>query len=103
MWKRALVVATVVAASLGGAAITLGAIPGTSGVISGCYAKSTGSLRVVDTEAGASCDARKESALSWNQKGPAGPQGPPGPPGVVATHEVIASTSAVQDTYGAST
>jgi hypothetical protein len=54
------------------------AIPDSSGVISACYAKSNGGVRIIDAEAGATCVSNKEQALSWSQRGPAGPPGPPG-------------------------
>ena len=81
MWRRTLVVAMAAAVSLAVAAISLGAIPGSSETISGCYAKSNGSLRVIDAESGASCVSNKETALSWNQQGPQGLPGPQGPAG----------------------
>jgi hypothetical protein len=64
----------------------LAAIPGAGGVITGCYSKKDGKLRVIDAQAGKKC-AKGEVALSWNQAGPqglagpAGPQGPAGPSG----------------------
>jgi len=58
-----------------------------TGVISGCYAKSTGgTLRVIDVQAGETCK-KGELPVFWNQTGPPGltgapgEQGPPGPPG----------------------
>ncbi|HST25531.1 MAG TPA: collagen-like protein [Gaiellaceae bacterium] len=71
------------------------AIPDSSGVIHGCYAKPTsgqptqtyGVLRVIDTEAGQSCQAN-EIGLNWSQtgsKGATGPQGAPGPQGTPGT------------------
>ena len=65
----AVAVATIIAV---GAAYA--AIPSPDGVISACYGKRTGVLRVVDAEAGTGC-TKSERALSWNQ---VGPQGPPG-------------------------
>ena len=50
----------------------------TASVIQGCYSNSTGNLRVAS-----SCE-RSETAISWNQDGPAGPAGPAGPPGSLA-------------------
>jgi hypothetical protein len=47
----------------------------TASVIQGCYSNSTGTLRVAS-----SCE-RTETAISWNQDGPAGPAGPVGPAG----------------------
>lgn len=58
------------------------AIPGSgeSAVISGCYEKTTGVLRVIDAQAGKTC-TRWETAISWSQKGPKGDAGPQGTPG----------------------
>jgi collagen triple helix repeat protein len=52
-------------------------------VISGCYGKTTGLLRVIDGQAGKKCTSL-EVPISWNQKGlpgVAGGQGPQGPQG----------------------
>ena len=38
-------------------------IPEGSGVIHGCYANKGGGLRVIDTDVGQSCDAKKETPL----------------------------------------
>jgi hypothetical protein len=73
------------AASVGVATAT---IPGSDGVISGCYNKTDGTLRVIDT-AGQHCKTT-ETPLAWNLRGPQGlpgsqgaqgPQGAPGPQG----------------------
>jgi hypothetical protein len=73
-----------------GGGIAYAAIPGSDGVIHGCYKEVKGDLRVVDYDA--SC-AANETRLTWNQVGPPGPQGlqgergpqgeqgPPGLPG----------------------
>jgi len=79
----------VAAAVLAGTAYAT--IPGGDGVIHGCYAKSGGSLRVID---GSTTNCKSgEGSLDWNQQGvpgpkgdtgapgPAGPQGDPGPAG----------------------
>jgi hypothetical protein len=50
-----------------------------NGVISGCYTKSGGTLRVIDPSTG-SCSS-KETSVNWNVQGAAGPQGPAGPAG----------------------
>lgn len=50
-----------------------------NGVISGCYTKSGGTLRVIDATTG-SCSP-KETSLNWNVQGAAGPQGPAGATG----------------------
>src|ERR671922_742774 len=54
-------------------------IPGGDGTISGCYAKSGGTLRVIDASV-TSCKSG-ETALNWDQHGQPGPQGPQGEPG----------------------
>jgi hypothetical protein len=62
------------------------AIPSAHGVIHSCYNASgnpSGTLRVIDVEAGAKC-SKNERALNFNQRGPkgdTGPQGPQGPTG----------------------
>jgi Collagen triple helix repeat (20 copies) len=91
----------VVGAFLAAGAVTLAAIPDSSGVIHGCYQKNSGQLRLIDTEPSPPMRAnrdddddddddrgnragecrRSEIAISWNQTGPAGPAGPPGPKG----------------------
>jgi hypothetical protein len=68
----------VVLAALVAAGVAYGSIPDSSGVIHGCYLKSGGSLRVIDS---ASKCSSNETSVNWNQQGPAGPQGPQGPTG----------------------
>ena len=67
--------------------IAYASIPDSSGVIHGCYKKSSpnqGTLRVVDSEKGQTCSS-SENSVNWNQTGPQGQQGlqgqqgPPGP------------------------
>lgn len=63
-----------------GAGIAAGMAAGGNAVIHGCYAKSSGRLRIVS---GTKCHKREKS-LSWNQQGPqgtAGPKGAQGPKG----------------------
>ena len=57
--------------------IVQAAIPDPNGVIHACY-RPNGNLRLVDKS---SCTGN-ETAISWNQTGPAGPQGEAGPQGV---------------------
>ena len=70
------VVAALVA--LGG--IAYATIPDASGVINGCYSKTSGALRVIDKALGQNCSSA-ENALNWNQTGPTGPTGPTGATG----------------------
>jgi hypothetical protein len=58
---------------LAAGSIAYATIPDSSGVIHGCYTN-TGALRVIDTDAGATCRAN-ETALEWNQTGPPGLSG----------------------------
>jgi hypothetical protein len=64
-------------AALAGAAYAT--IPGSDGVIHGCYAKSGGTLRVIDASV-TNCKST-ETSLNWDQHGQPGPQGPQGEPG----------------------
>jgi Collagen triple helix repeat (20 copies) len=69
------VLATVVTVAVA-SGIAAAQIPDPSGVIHGCYAKSGGTLRVVDNSV-TTCKST-ETSLNWNQTGPAGPTGPQG-------------------------
>jgi hypothetical protein len=72
---RSRVAILVVLAALLGAGVGYAAIPhSTTGVISGCYEKNTGLLRVINAQDGKSC-TRFEAPLTWSQQGP---QGVPG-------------------------
>lgn len=62
------------------AATAVASIPSASGVISACRTASSGTLRVIDAEAGQTCRSG-EVRLDWNVQGPAGPAGPAGPTG----------------------
>jgi hypothetical protein len=66
------------------AGVAYATIPDSNGAIHGCYARSGGSLRVIDASV-TNCKAG-ETSLDWNvqgQQGPQGPQGPNGPAGPV--------------------
>jgi hypothetical protein len=60
------VVAAALAALAGG--IAYASIPDSNSVIHGCYLKTGGILRVVDTNAGQACST-VEKPLTWNQRG----------------------------------
>jgi hypothetical protein len=81
-----------------GLGVAAAAIPDSStGIISACYQKQRGMLRVIDAKAGGTC-RKSEKPLSWSQRGPQGPAGstgPAGPPGVSAREVVSASFAAV--------
>ena len=87
MIKPRTVLIVVVGAAAAGtvAGVAWATIPGSGGVIQGCYQKNVGNLRVV--EASSDCKP-SELSVSWNQKGekgdtgavgPIGATGPPGP------------------------
>jgi tail collar domain len=76
-----------VALAVGGALFTIASVVQADipdgGTIHSCYAKD-GSLRVIDTSAGQSCNTKKETQLDWaqnGQRGAAGPTGQTGAPG----------------------
>jgi len=73
-WRRTAISLTVGVAAFGIASGVYAAIPDSSGVIHGCYGKSGGQLRVIDSAKSATC-AKTELALNWNQTGPQGLQG----------------------------
>jgi len=58
--------------------LAVATIPDSGGVIHGCYMKSGGSLRVIDSAARCSSN---ETSLNWTQTGQPGPAGPAGPIG----------------------
>jgi len=97
-YRKLLVVAGV--AVLGGifvSGVAVASIPNSStGVITACYQKNNGMLRVIDAQAGERC-RRSEIQVLWNQRGPAGqqgPAGPQGPPGLSGREVVTASFTA---------
>ena len=72
---RLVVLVFVIGGVAAGVAYATGAIPGSDGVIHGCY-DSGGNVKVV----AATCP-RGYTPLPWNQTGPSGAQGPAGPTG----------------------
>jgi len=81
--RRSSLAAVVLLVALGAASFALASIPSSTGVINACYARD-GSIRLIDTDAGQSC-RRRETLLSWNQRGPQGLQGIQGPRGAQGT------------------
>lgn len=77
MRKLAAALAGVLAIGVAGVAVA--GIPGSDGVIHGCY-KNSGDNRLVVVDSEASCPSGY-SSLNWNQTGPAGPAGADGAPG----------------------
>jgi hypothetical protein len=87
-WKAIALFATAVLGS-GGLSTAHAVIP-TNGVITGCYLRSGGTLRVIDPTV-TTCSA-KETMLTWNVQGPAGPQGAIGPQGPVGATGATGAT-----------
>jgi hypothetical protein len=80
--RKILITAGIAALMLSGGTAAYAAtasIPGLGGVIAGCYVKSGGVLRVIDSSV-TTCKSN-ETSLDWNQTGAAGPAGPTGPAG----------------------
>jgi type VI protein secretion system component Hcp len=95
--KLALGTAAALTALVAGS-IAWASVPDPRGMITGCYDKQSGALRVTDTQTGLpkACGA-KELQLLWNQQGPQGvpgPQGAQGPQGP-AGGQVALHTQAV--------
>ncbi|MFD7256821.1 hypothetical protein [Streptomyces sp. NPDC059874] len=67
---------TLLAAALFGG-VAYADIPGAGGVYTGCYSAGSGTLRVIDDEAGQRCRAG-ERTVTWSQAGQPGPIGPQG-------------------------
>jgi len=79
-WQRRLVAVLVgIVALLAVGGVAFATIPGSGGVVSGCYSKKDGTLRVIDAST-AQCKIG-EATLNWNQTGPQGPMGDTGPAG----------------------
>ena len=77
------IVGAVAATAILTGSLAIAAIPNSSSqLITGCYDKKFGVLRVIDKQAGKACNVRTETELSWNQTGPKGDIGLPGAPGL---------------------
>jgi type VI secretion system secreted protein Hcp len=104
--RRALRFALPTLAALGaGATVGLADIPSADGTISACINPASnppGAVRIIDTDAGQTCQAGEKS-LTWNQTGPVGPAGPPGDSGSSGdTSGVTPDTTTTPDTTSTS-
>ena len=73
------IVGAVAATAILTGSLAIAAIPdSTTKVITVCYTKTSGTLRVIDKQAKATCNPKTEIELSWNQQGVKGDQGPQG-------------------------
>jgi hypothetical protein len=86
---------TALMVALGGVAFA--AIPDSHGTIHGCYQKSNGGLRVV--QSAADCKP-SEQTLDWNQQGPPGPPGPSSPVDAIGQVRVAEGGSATLAEHG---
>lgn len=91
--RKTLVLAAALITVVTVAVAATAAIPDANGVIHGCRNTKTGVLRVIHTDKGQTC-TKDETALTWNQTGPAGPAGPAGRDGV-SGYEVVTDTQAL--------
>lgn len=87
MRRAACAIATVVVVA--GVGIAYASVPGSDGVIHGCYATKGGTLRLVDS-ATPTC-GKGELAIQWNQTGP---QGQPGTDGTDGTNGIDGTNGA---------
>jgi hypothetical protein len=78
--RTALAVASSAAALVLAGGTAYASIPGAGGLITACYSRPAGNLRVINAGAGARC-GKDEKKLSWNQAGQRGAAGPRGLPG----------------------
>jgi hypothetical protein len=77
--RRGVAAAVVVVVAIAVGGIAYASIPDSNGVIHGCYVRTTGKLRVIDS-GGKGCE-KGERPLNWSQTGPIGTTGPTGPTG----------------------
>jgi hypothetical protein len=70
----------VVVIGLAAGGIAYASIPDSSRIIHGCFQKTNGQLRVIDSDKGQSCNP-SENGLNWNQTGPKGATGAAGSTG----------------------
>lgn len=90
--KKSAIAGVLAGVVMGGATVAVASIPSSgSGVISACYRVSTGTLRVIDVQAGRRCVAG-ERLLTWNQKGAPGATGPRGAAGATGATGATGST-----------
>jgi hypothetical protein len=85
----------VVGVGMGG--IAYASIPDSSGLISGCYQKNNGNLRVIDSS-GKGCGT-SEKPLNWSQTGPSGTDGTNGTNGV-SGYELVKHEELYQAPFG---
>lgn len=89
--RRAAAIAVAAAAfALAAGSLAFAAIPGSDGVITACYDKTNGQVRIID--ATKSC-SKGESRIGWNQTGPQGVPGTPGAPGADGADGVVPDQS----------
>ena len=89
--KRWLIAIGAAAALVLGAGIAYATIP-SGNVINGCYARSGGTLRVID--GGVTNCKSSETSLNWNVQGPQGAIGPQGTQGATGAQGAAGATGA---------
>jgi len=98
--RRAAVMGTVGALVIGVGVAT--AAPGSGGQITACYQKSTGAMRVIDTDAGQQC-TKSEAPLTWSTGSSSLPPGSvSGGPGGVVVDETLTKDDLAPDSVESS-
>jgi hypothetical protein len=92
--KRSTLVALVVGLGVTAGGIAYASIPDSNGLIQGCYQKTSGALRVIDT-GGKGCTG-SEKPLSWGRTGPPGTNGANG----VSGYELVWHEELYQAPFG---
>ena len=95
--RRFGLISLVVGVGIAAGGIAYASIPDSNGVIHGCYVKTTGDLRVIDSS-GKGCDPG-EKPLEWNQAGPTGPSGTAGPTSLQDGTAIVTSATVTVVTH----
>lgn len=79
--RKPVVIPVIAFLVIAGGTLAFASIPDADGVIHGCFRKSDGRVRVINTDRGQTC-LRRERVLNWSKQGPPGLQGLPGEQGI---------------------
>ena len=87
--KLGIVAGVLAGLMVGGATVAIAAIPDSNtSVISACMTTKTGTIRVIDYQAGRRC-VNGEALITWNQKGATGATGSPGATGATGATGLV--------------
>lgn len=90
-WLKLVILGVSATAVLATGTAAIASIGGPDGIISGCPQTNSGSIRVIDNQAGQAC-RKPETAVNRNQRGPVSPRGPRDPGGLVDLGSVYTSS-----------